>query len=88
MKKKYLLVSVDNYAGWPDAFFLTNLTTDKVVEFLTEYVAKNGISKRIRTDPGSVFFSEKFETFCKEKFKDHIICPVRDLRSCPVLQKH
>ena len=78
IKKKYLLVSVDNYSAWPDALFLPNPTTDKVIEFLLEYIAKNGIPKRIRTDPGTAFKSEKFKAFCKEKFIDHVVCPVRD----------
>ena len=29
-----------------------NPTTDKVIEFPKEYIAKNGITKRMRTDPG------------------------------------
>ena len=45
IKKKYLLVSVDNHSAWPDALFLPNPTTDKVIEFLLEYIAKNGFPK-------------------------------------------
>ena len=78
VKKKYSIVSVDNHSGWPDALFLPNPTTEKVVEFLTEYIAKNRIPKRIRTDPGTSFKSEKLKSFCKEKFIEHVICPVRD----------
>ena len=80
LKKKYLLVSVDNHSGWPDALFLTNPTADKVIEFLVEYLLKNGIPKRIRTDPRTAFKSEKFKTICKEKLIEHVICPVRDHR--------
>ena len=40
LKKKYLLVSVDNHSGWPDALFLPNPTADKVIEFLAEYIRK------------------------------------------------
>ena len=35
--------------------FLPNPSQDKVVEFLLEYIASNGIPKRIRTDSGTVF---------------------------------
>ena len=73
VKKKYLIVSVDTPSGWPDALFLPNPTTDKVIEFLIEYIAKYGIPKRIRTDPGTVFRSGKFKSFCKEKFIEHVI---------------
>ena len=72
-KKKYLLVSVDNNSGWPDAMFLPNPNTEKVIEFLKEHVSKNGIPKRIQTDPGTAFKSEKFKQFCKENLIDHVI---------------
>ena len=62
-KKKYSLESVDIHSGWPDAMFLPNPNTDKVIEFLLGYISKNGIPKRIRTDPGTAFKSEKFRQF-------------------------
>ena len=31
--KKYLLVSIDHFSGWPDAQFLHKPTTKKVLEF-------------------------------------------------------
>ena len=79
-KKKYLLVSVDNHSGWPNALFLPNPTTEKFIEFVLEYIAANGLPKRIRTDPGTVFKSEKFKQFCSDYLIDHVICPVRDHR--------
>ena len=60
--------------------FFPNPTADKVVEFLLEYIATNGIPKRIRTDPGTVFKGEKLQQFCRESFIQHIICPIRDHR--------
>ena len=80
VKKKYLLVSVDNQTRWPDALFLPNPTTEKVIEFVTEYISKTGIPKRIRTDPGTAFKSEKFKQFFTERFIDHVICIVRNHR--------
>ena len=79
-QKKYLLVSVDNNSGWPDAMFLPNPSTEKVVEFLLEYKATNGIPKGIKTDPVTVFKGEKFQQFCKGRFIQHVICPIRDHR--------
>ena len=73
-----MLVSVDKKSGWPAAMFLPNPMADKVVEILLEYIATNGIPKRIRTDPGTLFKGEKFQQFCKERFIHHIICPIRD----------
>ena len=60
--------------------FLPNPSADKVVEFLLEYIAMNGIPKRIRTDPGTVFKGEKFQQFCKERFIQHINCLIRGHR--------
>ena len=78
--KKYLLVSVDHNSGWPEALFLPNPTADKVIEFMSEYIAKHGIPKRVRTDPGTVFKSEKFGQFSKENYISHVVCPIRDHR--------
>ena len=75
-----MLVLVDNHSGWPDTMFLPNPSTDKVIQFLNEYISKNVIPKRIRTDPGTAFKSEKIKQFCPEKFMNHVICPVRDHR--------
>ena len=58
-QNNYLQVSVDNNSGWPAAKFLPNPSADKVVKFLLEYIATNGIPKTIRTDPGTVFKREK-----------------------------
>ena len=76
-KKKYLLVSVDNHSGWPDAMFLPNPNTDKVIEFLQELKSKHGIPKRIRTDPETAFKCKKFKQICKEIFINHVIGTVR-----------
>ena len=80
MQKKYMLVSVDNNSGWPEALFLTNPTTKRVLEFLAEYIAQHGIPQSMRTDPGTAFKSEKFKQFCRESFIKHIICPIKDHR--------
>ena len=78
--KKYLIVSVDSKSGWPDAKFLRAPTRTKVIEFLTKYIADNGIPRQIRTDPGTVFKSAKFQEFCHKYFIKHVICPVHDHR--------
>ena len=79
-QKKYLLVSVDNNSGWPDALFLPNPSAVKVVEFLLEYIATKGIPKRIKTDPGTVFKGKKIQQFCQDRFIQYVICPIRDHR--------
>ena len=73
-----MLVSVDNNSGWPEALLLTNPTTERVLEFLAEYIAQHGIPQRIRTDPGTAFKSEKIIQFCRDNFIKHIVCPMKD----------
>ena len=75
-----MLVEIDNYSAWPDALFLHKPTTKKVIEFFKNYVAQYGIPKQIRSDPGSVFTSEEFKTFCQQFQIKHVTCPVRDHR--------
>ena len=64
----------------PIALLLPNLTTDRVFEFLVDYIARNGITKQIRAEQGIAFKSETSRQICKETFNKHIICPVRDHR--------
>ena len=78
--KKYLLVSIDHFSGWPDAKFLHRPTTKKVIEFLKQYCAQYGVHEKIRADPCTVFVSEQFTQFCKQFGIEHIKCPIRDQR--------
>ena len=78
--KKYLIVSIDGKTGWPDAKFMRAPTTNKVIEFLERYIADNGIPRKIRTDPGTVFTKNKFKQFCQKYFIQHIKCPIYDHR--------
>ena len=78
--KQYLLVAIDHKTGWPSAKHASQPTTEKVIEFLNEYIIQNGIPKRIRTDPATIFRGEKFKEFCKNHFITHIECPIQDHR--------
>ena len=75
-----MLVAIDNFSAWPDALFLHNPTTKKVIEFLKNYKSQYGIPKQIRSDPGTVVTSEEFKTFCRKFQMNHITSPVRDHR--------
>ena len=65
-QKKYLLVSVDNNSGWPDAMFLPNPSAEKVVEFLLENIATNGIPKRLEQIRGQRSWEKNFSNFVKK----------------------
>ena len=64
--KNYLLVSVDNNSGWPDAMILPNQSADRAVKFLLGYIATNGIPKGIRLDPGQFLRERNFNNFAKK----------------------
>ena len=78
--KRYLLVSIDNFSGWPDVKLLREPKTSHVLDFLRNYIALHGIPASIRTDPGTVFQSRRFKAFCANRFIRHITCPVSDHR--------
>ena len=50
-------------------------TTNKVIEFLERYIADNGLPRKIRTDSGTAFTSNKFKQFVKN-ISYNIKCPI------------
>ena len=64
-------MSVDDNSAWPVALILPNPFSEKGFQFLVDYVAANGMPKRIRTDPG-------FQTILQETFIKHVVFLVRD----------
>ena len=85
--KQYLLVAIDHKIGGPSASFANRPTAEKVIEFFIEYIAENGIPKRIRTDPATKFRAEKIKTFCTNLFISHVECPIRDHRGNGKVEK-
>ena len=43
--------------------------------------------KQIRSDPGTVFTSEEFKTFCRKFQINHITCPMRDQRGIGKMER-
>ena len=85
--KIFLLVSLDSFSAWPDAMFLHEPTTKKVIEFSTKYMAQHGIPKRIRSNPGMAFMSEQFKKCCQQFCITHVTCPKRDHRGNDKIEK-
>ena len=73
-------MSVDYNAWMPDLMFLSDPTADTVIEFLREYISINGISERIKTDPGTLFKTRTYNKFCKVVCIGSVVCSVRDHR--------
>ena len=78
--KKYLLVAVDHFSGWPEAKVLRKPITENVIEFRKNYIARFGVPQTIRTDPVTIFRSKRFKEDCWKRLISHIECPVGDHR--------
>ena len=78
--KKFTLVSIEEFTGWPEAKVLRKPNTDKAIEFLKKYIVPHGIPKTIRTDPETKLRSNKFKEFCRNRIISHVYCPIRDHR--------
>ena len=65
--KQYLLVSIDHLTGWQESKFLRKPVTEKVLEFLKNYIARHGFPQNVRTDPATIFRSKRFKTFCANR---------------------
>ena len=63
--RKYILVSIDHFASWSEANFFRKPNTEKVVQFVQNFITRHGISKTIRTDPATIFRSAIFKNFVR-----------------------
>ena len=66
MKKHYLLVSLDNHSGRPEALLLPNLTSEDVPDFLADCISKTIIPKKTRRDASTVFKSKKYKQLVRK----------------------
>ena len=75
---KNLIVSNDHFIGWPEAKVIRKPDTDEVIAFLKEYIARHRIPQTIRTDPATIFKSNRFKEFCDKRYIKHVECPIGD----------
>lgn len=62
---KYVLVVVDSFSKWMEAYPLPNIEAKTVAErFVLEFVARFGVPYRIKTDRGRQFECELFSELC------------------------
>ena len=77
-KSREMFISIQRpFSGWPEAKFLGKPTTERVIEFLKNYIDRHGIPEVIRTNPGSIFKSKSFKEFGKRRLIQHVECPIR-----------
>ena len=52
LKHKFVIVLVDYYSMWSEVAFETEVTTDKMIQFLDNVVAREGLPQFLVTDNG------------------------------------
>ena len=62
---QYLLTMMDYFSSWPEAMFLNDISSDSVIEKLSEVFGRSGFPDVIITDNGQQFIGTKTEAFLK-----------------------
>ena len=60
----HLLVAIDKFTKWIEAKPITNIRSERAVEFFTDIVHRFGVPNVIITDNGTQFTGKKFLDFC------------------------
>ena len=69
---KYLMVCIDHYSGWVEAYPLRNRSNEAVWERLAnDYVPRHGSPKVIITDRGTEFHGPEFEHWLEQNCIEH-----------------
>jgi hypothetical protein len=69
---KYLMVLIDHYSGWLEAYPIPNKRNDTVWERLrNDYVPRHGAPKVLITDQGHEFRGRDFEQWMSENYIEH-----------------
>ncbi|XP_028968976.1 uncharacterized protein K02A2.6-like, partial [Galendromus occidentalis] len=72
---KYILLLVDSYSKWLEAFITTNKTSATTLTHLQETMARFGIPKIDVTDNDPTFASAQFDHFCVTNGIRHMTSP-------------
>jgi ribonuclease HI/transposase InsO family protein len=60
----HLLVAIDKFTKWIEAKPITNIRSERAVEFFTDIIHRFGVPNVIITDNGTQFTGKKFLDFC------------------------
>ena len=77
----YILVAIDRYSKFPTAMITKTTSTNKIVKFVSEFIATFGTPKLIRVDQFPSFKSKEFENYCTGQGIDLEYCPIDDHRA-------
>ena len=74
--KRYVLIIVDLFTHWPEAFALTQVTSALICICLVKVISNQGFIQRLICDNASYNVSEEVKAFCKSI--NIILSPVSD----------
>lgn len=63
IRGKMILIIVDTYSKWPEAFLMNSTDSETTVNRFRECFSRYGIPRTVETDNGSQYTSEEFCTF-------------------------
>ena len=69
---KMLLIVVDSYSLWIEAFSMKNATSTATIRYLRQLFAQFGIPETIVSDNGTQFVSVEFKEFCRLNGIHHV----------------
>ena len=72
LRGRTLLMIIDYYSHYPEAYALNNANSAEIISCLTESFAHFGIPKVVISDNGLVFVSKEFESFLSSLGITHI----------------
>jgi len=75
--KRYMLVIVDIFSGYPEAFALSDLSAKATAEALIAHFSRFGWPRTILSDNGSAFKNELLREMCKRTGVRHAFTTVR-----------
>ena len=64
-RNRYILTMVDMATRWPEAVALPNVTTETIIEALSNIFSRIGFPEEILSDNGPQFKSEMYEQVCR-----------------------
>ena len=72
VSQRYGIVLIDYYSKWPEVAFVSEPSTDAVIDFLMTVASREGWPRELVSDNGTHFTSRRFTSFLHEHGVKHI----------------
>ena len=70
--EQYILVIVDSFSKWPEAFVLNTVTSETIITRLRRFFSQMGTAKLVVTDNASYFVSNRFQQWLSNIGTQHL----------------